>query len=151
MNKKESIEKFLAPKKIAIAGASGNKKKFGYAIFNELRQKGFDVCPINPNLDILDEVKVYKSVTEIPDDYKKLFIVTPKSETDKIIKQATEKGIKHVWVQQMSNTKETALLAKKKNIELIEKECIFMYSEPVQGIHKFHKAIWKIFGLLPKK
>ena len=151
MNKKESIEKFLSSKKIAIAGVSGNKKKFGYTIFNELRQKGFNICPINPTLDKIDEVKVYNSVLDIPNDYEKLFIVTPKSETDKIIKQATEKGIKHVWVQQMSNTKETALLAKENNIELIEKECIFMFAEPVQSIHKFHKTIWKILGLLPKK
>lgn len=151
MNKKESIEKFLSSKKIAIAGVSGNKKKFGYTIFNELRQKEFNICPINPKLNKIDEVKVYKSVLDIPNDYEKLFIVTPKSKTDKIIKQAAEKGIKHVWVQQMSNTKETAILAKENNIELIEKECIFMFAEPVQSIHKFHKTIWKILGLLPKK
>ena len=150
MNKKQSIEQFLAPQKMVIAGVSGNTKKFGYMVFNELRQKGFDVCPINPRLDEIDEVKVYKSVSDIPDDYEKLFIVTPKSETDTIIKQAAEKGIKHVWVQQMSNTKDTALLAKEYNIDLIEKECIFMFAEPVKSIHKFHKAIWKIFGLLPK-
>jgi len=150
INKKQSIEQFLATKKIAVAGVSGNKKKFGYAVFNELRQKGYDICPINPKLDEIDEVKVFKSVADIPDDYKKLFIVTPKSETNTIIKHAAEKGIKHVWVQQMSNSKDTKKVAQQYNIELIEKECIFMFAEPVKSIHKFHKTIWKIFGLLPK-
>lgn len=150
MNKKQSIQEFLAPKKIAIAGVSGNTKKFGYAIFKELREKGFDVCPINTKLDELDGVKVYKSVIDIPNEYEKLFIVTPKTETDSIIKQAAEKGIKHIWVQQTSNTKETEAIAKELNIDLIHKECIFMFAEPVQSIHKFHKTIWKILGLLPK-
>lgn len=150
MNKKQSIEEFLAPKKIAIAGVSGNSKKFGYTIFNELRQKGFDVCPINPKIEEIDGLKAYKSVVEIPNDYEKLYIVTPKSETDAIIKQAAEKGIKHVWVQQMSNTKETAQIAKDNNIDLIDKECMFMFAEPTKGIHKFHKTIRSLFGLMPK-
>jgi uncharacterized protein len=150
MNKKQSIQEFLAPKKIAVAGVSGNIKKFGYAIFKELREKGFDICPINPNLEEVDGVKAYKSVLDIPDGYEKLFIVTPKIETDAIIKQAAEKGIKHIWVHQTSNTKETEIIAKNLNLDLIHKECIFMFADPVQSIHKFHKTIWKLLGLLPK-
>lgn len=149
MSKKQSIEKFLAPKKLAIAGVSANSKKFGYAIFKELRQKGYDICPINPKINELEGVKCYSSVADIPDDYEKLFIVTPKSSTDEILKQAIEKGIKHIWIQQTANTKESSVIAKENNIELIEKECIFMFAEPT-SIHKFHKNIWKIFGLLPK-
>ncbi len=150
MSKKQSITEFLAPKKLAIAGVSANTKKFGYAIFNELRQKGYDICPIHPSLEELEGVKCYKSVIDIPTDYEKLFIVTPKDVTNEILKQASEKGIKHVWVQQTSGTKETNHIAKEKGIELIDKECIFMFAEPVKSIHKFHKAIWKLFGLLPK-
>jgi len=150
MTKKESISQFLAPKKLAIAGVSRNTKKFGYAIFNELRQKGYEICPINPNTDEIDGIKCYKSVSEIPADFEKLFIVTPKNETDLILKQASEKGIKHVWIQQMSNTKETSEIATKNGINLIEKECIFMFAEPVTSVHKFHRIIMKIFGQIPK-
>ena len=150
MTKKESIEQFLVPKKIAVAGVSKNKKKFGYAVFSELRKKGYDICPINPTVGEIDGVKCYKSVSEIPIDYQKLFVVTPKTETDTIIKHAAEKGIKHIWVQQMSNTKETESIAKENDIELVQKECIFMFADPVKSIHKFHKAIWKLFGILPK-
>ncbi|OFX88051.1 MAG: hypothetical protein A2W99_11135 [Bacteroidetes bacterium GWF2_33_16] len=150
MTKKESISNFLAPKKLAIAGVSRNTKKFGYAVFNELRQKGFDICPINPKADEIDGVKCYKSVSEIPAGYDKLFIVTPKNDTDIMLKQAVDKGIKHVWVQQMSNTTETAKIAESGGIELIEKECIFMFAEPVTSIHKFHHFLWKVFGQLPK-
>ena len=150
MSKKQSIEKFLTPKKIAIAGVSANTKKFGYAIFSELKQKGFDICPINPKLEELEGIKCYKSVNEIPAEYEKLFIVTPKSATDEIIKEAAVKGIKHIWVQQTSQTKETGAIAKELGVDLIQKECLFMFANPVGSIHKFHKAIWKIFGLLPK-
>ena len=149
MTKKESIDKFLAAKKIAVVGASANKKKFGYAIFNELRQKGYEICPVNPKLDEIEGVKCYKSVSELPNDFEKLFIVTPKTETDNIIRQAAEKGIKHIWVQQTSNTKETEKIASELNIDLIHKECLFMFADPT-SIHKFHRTIWKFFGALPK-
>ncbi len=150
MTKKDNIEQFLAPKKFAIAGVSGNTKKFGYAIFKELRQKGYDICPINPKRKEIDGVKCYKSVSDIPADYDKLFIVTHKSKTDTILQEAAKKGIRQVWVQQTSNTKETKQIAEKNNVDLIEKECIFMFADPVGSIHKFHRAIWKLLGLLPK-
>jgi uncharacterized protein len=150
MTKKESINQFLAPKKIAVAGVSRNSKKFGYEVFKELRQRGFDICPINPNADEIDGVKCYKSVTEIPAGYEKLFIVTPKNDTDIMLKQGIDKGIKHIWVQQMSNTNETAKIAKEAGVELIDKECIFMFAEPVNSVHKFHRFLWKVFGQLPK-
>lgn len=150
MTKKESINQFLASKKIAVAGVSRNNKKFGYAVFNELRQKGYDICPINPNTDEIDGVKCYKSISEIPIGYDKLFIVTPKNDTDVMLKQAIDRGIKHVWVQQMSNTPETAKIAKEAGVDLIEKECIFMFADPVTSVHKFHRFLWKVFGQLPK-
>ena len=86
----------------------------------------------------------------MPAGYEKLFIVTPKSETDEIVKKAAEKGIKHIWVQQMSNTDKTQTIAKEHGVELIDKECIFMFAEPVTSVHKFHRFIWKVFGKLPK-
>ncbi|MDX9697083.1 MAG: CoA-binding protein [Bacteroidales bacterium] len=150
MTKKESIQQFLAPKRIAIAGVSRNNKKFGYVIFNELRQKGFEICPINPTTETIDGITCYKSVSEIPANYEKLFIVTPKNETDEIIRQAAKKGIKHIWVQQMSNTSETSKIANEFGIDLINNECIFMFAEPVTSVHKFHRFIWKVFDKLPK-
>jgi predicted CoA-binding protein len=150
MSKKQRIEDFLSPKKFAMAGVSANEKKFGYAIFNELTLKGYNICPINPRHDEIGGRQVYHSVSHIPDEYDRLLIVTPKTETDAVIRQAAEKGIKQVWVQQMSQTKETQQIANELNVELIQNECIFMFAEPVKSIHKFHRTIKKIFGMMPR-
>ncbi|MGE0090488.1 MAG: CoA-binding protein [Bacteroidales bacterium] len=150
MTNKQSITRFLEPKKLAVAGVSKNNKKFGYAVFKELRQKGFDICPINPTTETIDGITCYKSVSDIPAHYEKLFIVTPRNETDGVFKQAISKGIKHIWVQQLSETPETIKLSNENGVELIEKECIFMFAEPVTSVHKFHRFIWKVLGKLPK-
>ena len=45
---KASIDTFLSTHKIAIAGVSRDPKKFGYLVFQQLKEKGFEVYPINP-------------------------------------------------------------------------------------------------------
>ena len=44
----ESIEDFLAQKRIAMIGVSRNPKDFSAALFDELRKHGYDMVPVNP-------------------------------------------------------------------------------------------------------
>lgn len=147
---KKTIENFFLPRKIAVAGVSRNPKKFGYVIFSELVKKGFELFPVNPNTDEIDGVKCYRQVTELPSEVKSLLIATPKSETDNALRGAINKGIPNIWVQQMSETADTIKIAEEYQVELIHHKCIFMFAEPVGGVHKFHRAMVKLFGGLPK-
>ena len=147
---KKDIEKFFEPKKLAIAGASRNTKKFGHGIFKELLSKGYEVIPVNPNATEIDGVKCYHNVSEIPGNVKSLLIVTPKEETDGVLREAINKGIANIWVQQMSETEDTIKIAEEYQVDVIYKKCIYMFAEPVAGFHKFHRTIVRIFGGLPK-
>src|SRR5680860_565069 len=100
------IKKFLEAPKIAIAGVSRNPKKFGGAIFKELKNKGFELYPINPNANEIQNVKCFKSLSELPKDVKHLFIVTPQKETFGIAEEAVNKGFEMIWIQQKSETAE---------------------------------------------
>lgn len=144
------IQQFLAPKKLAVAGASRNPKKFGGTIIKELKERGFDLYPINPNAEEIQELKCYKSVTELPDDVKNLLVVTPKASTPDIAKLAVKKKMKMVWIQQMSDTPEAVQIIKDAQISLIHKKCILMFAEPVKGPHSFHRFLVKVFGRYPK-
>ena len=44
------IDDFLAQRRIAVAGVSRNPHKFGNVLFRELKQRGYDVLPLNPTL-----------------------------------------------------------------------------------------------------
>jgi len=147
---RKAIESFLSTKKIAIAGVSRNPKKFGYTVFKELTQKGFDVYPINPNTDSLGGAPCFQSITALPSDVKNLLIVTPKDQTTGLIREAISNGISGIWIQQMSETPEAIKFAEENNINLINKECILMWAEPVKSIHKFHRTVKRLFGRLQK-
>lgn len=144
------IQKFLEPKKLAVAGASRNPKKFGGTIFKELKEKGFELYPVNPNADEIQGVKCFKTIADLPSDVGHLYIVTPKTQTQEIVNAAVEKGIKMIWIQQKSETPEAVKTAEDAGIQLIYNKCIFMFVEPVTGPHSFHRFFTKLFGGYPK-
>jgi predicted CoA-binding protein len=147
---RKAIESFLSTKKIAIAGVSRNPKKFGYTVFKELTQKGFDVYPINPNTNSLGGIPCFQSIAALPSDVKNLLILTPKDQTTGLVRDAVSNGISAIWIQQMSETPEAIKLAEENHINLVSKQCILMWTEPVVGFHKFHRSVKRLFGLLPK-
>ena len=146
----QTIHDFLSTKEMAIAGVSRNPRKFGGAVFKQLTESGFTIYPINPNADKIGNTKCYPDVTSLPSEVDRLYIVTPKKQTKSILEDAIKKGIRKVWIQQMSHTDEAVNLAKETDIDIIAKECILMFAEPVAGVHKFHRFFKKLFGSYPK-
>jgi len=144
------IQKFLEPRKLAIAGASRNLKKFGGVVFKELRERGFELYPINPNAEEIQGIKCYKSVDEIPADVVHLLILTSKEDTGAVVQSAIKKGVKMIWIQQKSETPEAIKTIEKAGIPLIYNKCIMMFAAPVKGFHGFHRFLAKSFGAYPK-
>ncbi|MBN1338760.1 MAG: CoA-binding protein [Bacteroidales bacterium] len=145
-----SIKVFFQQKHIAVAGVSRKNGKFGNSIFTELKKKGYTVYPVNPNMDEFDGGQCYQDVASLPPEVTAMVVSTRPGVTVDLVQQALNKGISHIWLQQGSATKEfAASLKEKKNI--ISGQCIFMFAEPVQGPHKFHRFINKLFGMYPKE
>ena len=144
------IQEFLEPRKVAVAGASRNPKKFGGAVLKELKEKGFTLYPVNPNAEVIQGLKCYKSVLDLPDDVNHLFIVTPKPESLPVVNAAIQKKMKMIWIQQKSETPEAVKTIEDAGIPLIYKKCILMFADPVKGPHSFHRFLMKIFGGYPK-
>jgi predicted CoA-binding protein len=145
----KQIEDFIASQPIAMAGVSRNPKKFGYMAFKELREKGLIVIPVNPSAaEILGE-KAYPDVRSLPPEVKGIIVITKKGQTVSVVREAKEKGIKNIWIQQSSDSKEATKELEGSDINYITGECILMYHKP-HSVHKFHRAIKKLFGSYPK-
>ena len=147
---KASIDSFLSFKKIAIAGVSRDPKKFGHVVFKQLREKGFEVFPINPGTDNIAGVPCFRSVSALPLSVHSLVIITPKKQTRDVVAEAMSKGIDNIWIQQMSDTPEAIELTKAHTINLITTESILRHTAPGTGIDKYHRSIMKLFGRYPR-
>ncbi|HKK10118.1 MAG TPA: CoA-binding protein [Bacteroidales bacterium] len=150
MTEFEKIQGFLSAGTIAMVGASRNKKKFGNQVLNELQSKGVNVLAVHSEAKEINGQPCFSSISELPSDVNHLFIAVQKDQTAGVVEEAAEKGIKNIWIQQMSDTPEAIKLADEKGLYLISKRCIFMYADPVKGVHKFHRTLNKLFGTYAK-
>jgi len=145
----KQINDFIEAQPIALVGVSRNPKKFGYTAFKELKEKGMKIIPVNPQADEILGEKVFPNVSALPSDVQGIIILTKKNQTIGVIREAKEKGIKQIWIQQMADTKEAIDELKGTDINYITGECILMHFKP-HSIHKFHGKIMKFFGRYPK-
>jgi uncharacterized protein len=145
----KQINDFIDSQPIAMVGVSRNPKKFGYAAFKELKEKGMDVIPVNPEADQIMGIKSYTSVKELPPSVSSILIFTKKDQTVSVVRDAKAKGIRQIWIQQMADSKEALDELNGSGIDFITGECILMHYKP-HSVHKFHRGLKKFFGRFPK-
>lgn len=143
------INEFLGSEPFAMVGVSRNPRKFGFTAFRELKEKGMNVVPVNPYANSIHGMKVFHDIKSLPDEIRGLIIVTKKDLTAGIIREAKEKGIKQIWIQQKGETEEALAELENSGINYITGQCILMHYKP-DSIHKFHLAIKKFLRRFPR-
>ncbi len=150
MTEKGIIEQFMAQKHLAVAGVSRNEKKFGSIVFHHLKKGGYAVYPVNPGMDQYHGERCYHDIKDLPAEVTALITVTNPEVTVGLVRDAAEKGIRMVWLQQGSESAENIALAEAEGLMLVKNKCIMMFAEPVTSIHSFHRFLMKLFGKYPK-
>lgn len=150
MNSKIIVEKFLAQKNIAVVGVSRKKTKFGNAIYKELKQKNYQVYPINPNMDAFDGDTCYPDLLSLPEKVDAAVINVRPVQTEKVLREAKEAGINNVWLQQGSQSPDAIKFCEENEINCVSNECILMFAQPSAFIHRAHRWVWGVFGKLPQ-
>jgi predicted CoA-binding protein len=146
---KKQIDDFIAAQPIAMIGVSRNPKKFGFMAFRELKEKGMNIIPVNPHSEEIHGSKVFPDIKSLPGEVKSLLVMTPKNSTAGVIREAKEKGIQNIWIQQMSESKDALKELEGSGINFINGECILMFYKP-HSIHKFHGMLKRLFGRWPR-
>jgi hypothetical protein len=144
-----TIREFLEPSKFAFVGLSRDPKKFSRTAFKELSAKGYEMLPINPNMDDVDGVKCYHDLSELPQGIDRALFMTPKANTASAVDLAISQGIRYIWIQQGSESKEAVEAAKQGGAKLVYGACIMMHTSP-SGVHRFHRFLSRLFGTFPK-
>jgi hypothetical protein len=150
MTSKKLVENFLSEESIAIVGVSRNDKKFGYTVYKELKSKGYNVFPVNPNIEYLADEKCYPDLSSIPGEINAALLVVQPTITMQVVKDALNKGIKKIWMQQGSESDEAIRFCEENGIEVVSKECIMMFAEPAAFFHRAHRWIKSVTGRLPQ-
>ena len=150
MTSKAAIEDFLAQRKLAVVGVSRRGKKFGNTVYRELIAKGYTVFPVNPHADSIDGQRCYPSLTSLPEPVDGAVIVVPPAETENVVRQAAEAGLRRVWMQRGAESSAAIRYCEEQGISVVHGQCILMFAEPTAFFHRLHRWIWRVTGKLPR-
>jgi predicted CoA-binding protein len=122
----ELIKEFMSQKKFAIIGATNDKNKYGNKIFNNLRNRGYEVYPVNPNLDKLEGVVCYHKVSDIPEKVDVVDFVVPPAVTEKVLKECRTLGLNRIWLQPGSESESAIKFCNENNMKVVHDLCVMM-------------------------
>ncbi len=150
MNTKASIDSFLSQEHIALAGYSRDTKKFGHVVYKTLKEKGYTIYPVNPAGGRAPGGEtIYTAIEALPAEVKALLVFTKPEVTAGLVEKAIAKGFEHIWIQQMSGSKQLYEALAQQDVNAVCGSCILLHAQPT-GIHKFHRWLLGLVGKLPR-
>jgi hypothetical protein len=144
-----AIQEVLAQRTLALVGVSRGGKKFGNAIYRELRGKGYKVFPVHPQAEKIEGDQCYPSFKSLPEKVGAAVICVPPAQTEQVVQQAYEAGITKVWLQQGAESYAAIRFCENHEMTTVHGQCIMMFAEPVRSFHGFHRWLWKLIGKYP--
>ena len=122
------IKDFLKEKRFAVVGSFRNETKYAYKILKALKDKGYEVYPVNPRLPEVEGLKCHPDVTSIPVKVNVVDIVTPPAVTEKIVKECKSNGIKRIWMQPGAESVEAIKFCRDNGMDVIHGLCVMLES-----------------------
>jgi acyl-CoA synthetase (NDP forming) len=95
-----TLHKFFDPESVAVVGASRTLGKAGNVIVINLLHLGYTgrIYPVNPRADLIAGLKVYPSVSSIPEVVDVAVVATPSVHIPGIMEDIAAKGVKRAII-----------------------------------------------------
>ena len=93
----EQIKYLFEPRSIAVLGASRDRSKIGYAVFNNVRSGGYQgrIYPINPVGGDIEGTPVCRNILDIGEEVDLACITIPAKFVPDAVRQCAARGVKH--------------------------------------------------------
>jgi predicted CoA-binding protein len=95
----DSVARFLESPAFGVVGASPRRHKYGNNVLRCYQQSGRRAIPVNPREQAIEGAACVASVLELPEDVTSISVITPPQVTERVVREAIRKGIRHIWMQ----------------------------------------------------
>jgi predicted CoA-binding protein len=148
-----TINEFLAQHRLAFVGVSRDPKAFSASVYRSLRDRGYDLLPVNPEADLIEGDHSYRSVADLPDGVDGAIVMVPADGSAGVVQDCVDRGIARVWLHKgvgpSSVSDEAVHMCQEHGVEVVDGACPMMFAEPVGWFHKVHHAELHLTGRLP--
>ena len=125
MNKEKSYHSIFSLKEIALVGMSTNPNRPSNQIGFYLKEQGYNIYPVNPNYDEINELKCFSNLNEIKHSIDIVNIFRHPDHVLPIVNDSIKINPKVIWFQDGIVNYEAIDLANKNGIVTIVDDCIF--------------------------
>jgi acetyl coenzyme A synthetase (ADP forming)-like protein len=90
-----SLRPLLAPRAVAVVGASRDPNRLGRRVLDALRRGGFNgpVHAVNPNAETIDGLRAYRSARELPDGVDLAVLAVPRDAILGVVDDCAAAGV----------------------------------------------------------
>jgi uncharacterized protein len=150
----ETIEDFLAQKRIAMVGISRDPASFSASLYKELRRRGYDVVPVNPHMQEVEGRRCFARVQDIQPPVDAALLMTCSEATETVVHDCDEANIRRVWmyraVGEGAVNEKAVEFCRDRGIQVVPGQCPLMFLPKAGGIHLVHGVFRKITGRYPR-
>lgn len=151
-----AASEFLAQKRVAVTGVSRTPGSHGSnAVYQRLRQRGYQVFAVNPNADQVEGDRCYHDLRSIPGGVEAVVIATRPETADATVRECVDLGIKHVWMHRGpgagSVSRTAAAYGREHGLAVIDGGCPCMFEPTADGAHKAMRFIFTLTGAVPRQ
>ena len=123
----ELIRAFFYKKNVfAVVGASRDPRKYGYQVYKDLKNAGYEVYPVNPNAREILGDKCYPSLEKLPVKPDVVDVVVPPKVTERTVEICERLGITKVWMQPSSESEKAIKFCEKNSIDMVYGVCVMI-------------------------
>jgi len=144
---------FLAQRRIALVGVSRNPADMSRTLFRELRERGYDVVPVNPELQSVDGVPCMHKLQDIRPRVDGAIVMTSPAVTDRVVRDCEEAGVPRVWMHRGAGQGAVNPVAvsycRDHGIACVDGACPFMFLPGTSLFHRAHGFFLRLFGRHP--
>jgi uncharacterized protein len=146
---RDSIERFVSGRTLALVGVSATGRGFGSAAYKELKARGYRVLPVHPSTPSVQGDPCWRSLADLPERVERLLVSVKPDLAGQVVRDAAAAGVRQVWFQQGAESPAALETCQALGLEAVHGECILMFAEPVGSIHKVHRWVLKVVGRMP--
>ncbi len=153
---REAASEFLASRRVAVTGVSQDPKNHGSNIvYQRLRERGYEVFPVNPNAEEVEGDRCYRDLRSIPGGIDAVVIATRPEIAEETMRECADLGIEHVWMHRGPGTGSVSEAAadygREHGIAVIAGGCPCMFDPTADRGHKAMRILFTLTGNVPRE
>ena len=123
----------IGARNIAVVGLSDKPSRPSYGVARYLKEQGYRIIPVNPNITEALGEKAYPDLTSVPDPIDLVDIFRRSSQVGPVVDEAITRGVQTIWMQLGIVDEAAAARARDAGITVIMNRCTLVEHRRLVG------------------